>query len=189
MITSPCMGQVREDAGIHSLAHAPVGAEGSSVSTDKDSEIDIEGALFVDEEEDGSSLDGAPEQGRHAAKRGVRATIAAAAAGALDNSDSDYHPPGKLGDDCSPRRSLRSGRGRPAQAFSGPTKVCARRQKVFCRAGQAGVARCARVRAQAVLAAGCSRIAKSLEDEEQRQFKAAHRLMCELGEWIASEGE
>ena len=79
----------------------------------------------LDEEEDDlQPRRRAGGRARHAAKRGVRSSIAAAvAAAAADNSDSDYRPPGRGAGDGTPRRSLRSGRGRAAQAFSGPAKV------------------------------------------------------------------
>ena len=105
---------------MHSPAHAAGGAEGSSISSDRDSDMDVGDASYAHDEEDNSSLDGAPQQprGQHFAKMGVRS--AAAAAVTVDYSDSDYHPPGKQGGGAgsSPRRSLRSGRGRPAQALS-----------------------------------------------------------------------
>ena len=111
---------------MQALAHAAGDAEASSVSADKNSDIDIDfgAASSADEEEDISSLDGAPGgRARHAAKTGVRTSIAAAVAAVADNSDSDYRPPGRGTGDETPRRSLRSGRGRAAQAFSGPAKV------------------------------------------------------------------
>ena len=111
---------MNEGHGKPSPAHAAGGAEGSSVSTDRDSVIEIEAASYSHEEEDTSSLDGAPQHpgGLHFAKTGVRS--AAAAAADVDYSDSDYHPPGKQdgGAGSSPRRSLRYGRGqRPTQAY------------------------------------------------------------------------
>ena len=127
---TPCItGQVKDDAGVQALAaHAAGDAEGSSVSADNknsDAALGIEAISSLDEEEDDdSSLDDAPGgRARHAAKSGMRASIAAAVAAAADGSDSDYCPPGKGVDDGTPRRSLRSGRGRAAQAFSGPAKA------------------------------------------------------------------